>query len=211
MHFHEESGRFSERRALSWTAKPVNLDAVGRGAQRASGYRDGFQAEVATVERLASIVLRCAWAPIVWEGGKCLTSGFLESGWMTLDFDETPYTIDQALRDWSDTVHVLGTTKSHQVEKDGKPPKDRFRIIAPWTAPITSAATYRYNMERLVDRYDADRTCIDAARFFWPCRKILSVQLEGYLQDVEDAPERELVITNRETLAAARAAVYEGG
>jgi hypothetical protein len=116
--------------------------------------------------------------------------------------------VADALRDWVDTVHIIGTTKSHQVQKKGKPAKDRFRIIVPWSEPITDAATYSYNVELLIRRYNADETCSDAARFFWPCRTIVHVEDSGYLQPVQPFARPERLQVDQAQLAELRRDIF---
>lgn len=158
--------------------------------------------------------MRWAWGPLVWKDGVCLGDNFVVSHLMALDFDEANYTLASALRDWGDTVHIIGTTKSHQREKisgDGvKPPKDRFRVIVPWERPITSRAEYEYNVGRLISEYDADETCKDAARFFWPCREIVSVNLVGQLQPVRTYTPPERLPVNRARRDSLRSEIFRG-
>lgn len=195
---------FAESRPVSWHPAPVDLDAVNAGNQLASWFRDSYRVTDALLHRVAACISTCAWAPIVWRNGKCLSEDFVSSGWVSLDFDEGMYTLVEAIREWSDTVHIIGTSKSHQLKKNGKAPKDRFRVVVPWEKPITDQATYSYNVELLIRRYGADRTCHDAARFFWPCREIVSLQLTGYLQPVLPYAPPETIPVNSAQLAELR-------
>ena len=179
-----ESVSYLDQRAITWHPKRVDLDLVEKGVQRASQFPRGFRDDLVDIDRLAKAICSCAWSPVIWRDGKRLTENFIASCFMVLDFDEADYTIEQAKADWADSVHIIATTKSHQREKGGKPPKDRFRVVSPWDDCIFDPDVYSHNVAVLVKKYDADPTCIDAARFFWPCREIMSIQRDGYLQPV---------------------------
>lgn len=199
---------FTESRPVSRHFGRVDLTKVNAGQQLASWFRASYRDTSVDLVQLAAIVQERAWAPIRWRLGACLSENFIDSHWMALDFDETDYTLAQALGDWSDSVHVIGTTKSHGIPKDKKPAKDRFRIIVPWAEPILCAKTYAYNLERLIASHGADATCSDPARFFWPCREIISVNRSGYLQPVKPYAEPERLAVNSEQLAELRRDVF---
>lgn len=182
--------QFAEERAISWHPSKISIIAVNNETQRASEFDSGFRTSVVGMERICSAVITCVWSPIVWKTGKRLSANFSHSDFAALDFDESDYTLADALNDWSDTVHIIATTKSHQIEKGGKPSKDRFRLIVPWVSRVTSLEVYRYNMTRLIKRYDADPSCKDGARFFWPCIDVVSLNTSGYLQPIYTPPVR---------------------
>ena len=125
------------------------------------------------------------WSVCIWKDGRRREQNFITAKWGALDFDDGRYTLAQAKKDWNKCIHVIGTTKSHQVAKSGKEPCDRFRILFPWSEPITDLRSYRWNMSQLVEKYGADEKCIDGARFYWPCSKITSIQTKGELIEIE--------------------------
>lgn len=173
---------------FSWRARSVDLGRVIAGEQTANLYRDNYLAAEGTLDQLADRITKFCWGPMLWRGGKCLTANFIASHWMALDFDEADYSLAQAINEWSDTVALIGTTKSHAKVKKGSPAKDRFRIVVPWAEAITDPRTYKYNLQRLIRQYDADSACSDPGRFFWPCRDIVFLQKQGYLQPVVPVP-----------------------
>lgn len=114
------------------------------------------------------------WSPIIWEAGKRLRKGFVSCHYAALDFDEG-WRISDAVR-WVGTKGIsaiIGTSKSHQIQKGAKPPCDRFRLIFPFHEPITDRRDYEWNMERLILETGADKACSDAARYFFPCKEIV--------------------------------------
>jgi hypothetical protein len=79
---------------------------------------------------------------------------------------------------FADFQHIIATTKSHQIAKGDKWPCDRFRVIIPWASTITNVAIYETTMAKSIDEYYADPACKDAARFFFPCKEIVSVNFD---------------------------------
>lgn len=135
------------------------------------------------LDDLAPIVRRNVWSPCKWDGGHRKTTNFISATLIGLDFDNGATTLEQALNIFADSAHIIGTTKSHQKEKGGRV-CDRFRVVLKLSAPITDAETFKETMKHYVDRYDCDSQCKDAARFFNPCREIVSVLDDGFSQDV---------------------------
>lgn len=134
-----------------------------------------YPVEVKSFKDLAHHVTNCVWSPIVWKLGKRKTENFSFSDFIGLDFDES-LTIDFVTKilKSQNLKYLLGTTKSHQLEKSGKPACDRFRVIIPWKSRVTDFNTYRQNLERLSRMLPGDIACRDGARIFQPCREIHS-------------------------------------
>lgn len=157
----------------------------GYARKFASGWRPE---DADDARKLASIVSSQVWSPIVYKNGRRLIDNFIEATWCALDFDDGQYTIKRACKDWCDTIHVIGLSKSHQIVKKGAPPCDRFRIVFAFEKTITDVRTYNHNSTLLVRSYGADNRAKDAARLFFPCTKIVSICSDGYLQKVHEAP-----------------------
>lgn len=127
------------------------------------------------------------WSGIVWKDGRRKASNFLFSDVCVLDFDDGQMTLREAQKVFCDQIHILGTTRSHQKEKQGII-SDRFRVVIPWERRITDSKEYRYNMEKVVRDYPADSQCVDAARLYFPCKEIVSISDDGYKRSVLDKP-----------------------
>ena len=140
-----------------------------------------------TMEELAGVITSSVWSPIIWEPSTRVGRNFYGSQFSVEDHDDPGYPLEQCLRDKCDMIHVIGTTRNHQKEKNGVT-CDRFRVVVPFTNPIKDPALFRYNMERIVDRYGSDSSCVDLARFYYPCTQIVSVCGEGYTEDVVPSP-----------------------
>lgn len=130
------------------------------------------------------VIAKHVWSPVIFKGGKRTNANFEYAAWGALDFDDGLYTLEQAKREWCDTIHIIGTTRSHQISKNGLI-CDRFRIIFIWDKIITHSNDYRHNIKLLIDKYNADPACSDPARFFFPCSEIVSFSNEGFAQEIK--------------------------
>jgi hypothetical protein len=133
-------------------------------------------------------MLGAIWSPILWADGRRKSEKFMYADYAVLDFDRGELSLAEAVRLWADSKHLIGTTRSHQLPKDGLPPRDRFRVAIPWEKRISDAKIYRYNMEKLTERWPADSSCKDCARLFFPCREIVSQSDSGYGMSVLQPP-----------------------
>lgn len=138
-----------------------------------------------SITKIAHTISTYAWSPCIYKEGHRHTRNFIKAQWLALDFDSGEMTLADACNTFCDMIHVIGTTRSHQKEKNGIT-CDRFRVLLKWTAPITCAKTYQYNMGKIIKSYDSDPSGSDAARHFFACKEIVSVSDDGYTQDVEE-------------------------
>lgn len=141
---------------------------------------DGFRAaQVTDLERLAKCMLSFIWSPIVFRGGVRREENFIEAFWCALDFEDPEFSLEQAQNVFCDMRHVIATTKSHGLAKGNAPACDRFRVLLEWSEPIPDLRIYRWNMRRMLDRHPADGACIDGARFFYPCKELVSINVDA--------------------------------
>lgn len=163
-----------------------------KGDKDGSKYRDGFDRTEFPLDAIAELISQFCWSPIVWRGGIRKSENFYHSSLVALDFDTPFYTLKQAINDWCDTIHIIGTTHSHQKMKDGIK-CDRFRIVSLWDQVITDPRCYRPSLMNLLREnraQHADDKCLDLGRFFFPCNKIVSVVTDGeMIASVKEPPE----------------------
>jgi hypothetical protein len=161
-------------------------------------YAQGYQqVELNDLKSLARLITSAVWSGCVWQGGERKEKCFHVSSLCVLDVDNG-YPLQQAIKDVCDSQHVIATTKSHGIKGD------RYRIILPWEAPIPHLDVYRYNMERVISRFDADPACVDAARYFWPSKEVVSISEDGYFEDVRPLPPDYETKNQKELQAAAK-------
>lgn len=151
---------------------------------------NGFQTvSIHTFEEIATYVCNHAWSHCVWNNGVRNTNAYLYSDIIALDFDHG-MTIDEAVWNFGHFNHIIGTTKSHQIEKNDIV-ADRFRVILKLNERINNAELLRYVMRHYTRMYSADTQATDAARYFWPCINIISTNINGVDIPIDQA-QREL-------------------
>lgn len=154
---------------------------------KAKLYAPGFKiADTDDIERIAKGISKFVWSPIIFKNGYRHGDNFVSCDWAVLDFDDGEMTLGEAIKEFCDSAHIIGTTKSHQVQKGNSPPCDRFRVMIKFNTRITDKTQYCYNMARFVNCFPVDRQCKDAARFFFPCKTIVSINTDpdAYTQEV---------------------------
>lgn len=149
------------------------------------GFESGFhQASINDLNRVVNCLLNLVWSPITWIGGIRRAENFNFSDWCALDFENPEYSLSQAQKDFCDCTHIIGTTENHQKSKGDASPMDRFRVVIPWSMRITNLACYTYNVSNQIKIKGADQNCADGARYFKPCKDIVSVSSDGFYMDV---------------------------
>lgn len=139
-------------------------------------YSKGFEvADTKDLERLSRGISKFVWSPIIWKNGLRHQKWYLNARYAVLDFDDGETTLEEAKRKFCDVNHIIGTTRNHQKSKGEKPAVDRFRVILEFEQPITDLRIFRYNMTVLIRRHGTDKLCKDGARFYYPCKEIVSV------------------------------------
>ena len=133
---------------------------------------------------LAEIITRSAWSPIIWKGGQRREKYYDGCSLLVLDYDVGVPTVKSMIETMrrEGYRYMIGTTKSHQVEKvtktTYKPACDRFRLILQTDRPFAAhPLQFKGQMEKIQKKWPiADQSCKDQARFFFPCRKIASCE-----------------------------------
>jgi len=169
--------------------KPLISYTTFQGYEHANFYHKGFSSvDLTDPERLAKCVTQYIYSPCVWSEGIRRKSNFKYARWAMLDFDDGELSLSEALDIWQDVIHVIATTKSHQMPKGDQGPVDRFRVCLLFNQVIDCAKTYEYNVKKLVDKYGADKACVDAARFFFPSKEVVSVYKPDAYIEVQPKP-----------------------
>jgi len=148
-------------------------------------------------QELWAIISQHTWSPIVFAKNYRLGANFLWSDLCALDVDnkleDAPieYTIEQAKRDYDGLRVIIGTTRSHQIEKNKEPPRDRYRIIVPFEQRITDPLDYTLTMRYYAGLLDsADDGATDTGRQFYPCKELVFVR-DGDLLPVRHATDED--------------------
>lgn len=135
-------------------------------------------------DQVPGIMTEWCWSPVQWTGGIRHQKHFNRAFFIALDFDDGEMSLAEAINTWCDCIHVIGTTRSHQVAKKEAPACDRFRVLLKLDRVVEDVESYRATVSHYVRIYGSDRACVDGARFFFPCKTIASLSAEGYTQEV---------------------------
>lgn len=150
-------------------------------SDQASHLADDWKVSHITWDMFGRLIFKVPWSANIWAKGIRSKSTFVENHFCVLDFDDGEMTLKNAVENYfCDYQHIIGTTRNHQKPKGDKPACDRFRVVVPWEKPISSLVKYELNMSDRIDFYYADPSCKDAARFFWPCIKIISANFDEH-------------------------------
>lgn len=165
--------------------------------------------EPENIHVLAKWLCGIAWAPAVFQNGYRKKANFLYADFIALDFDNGELSLADAVQNvFCDMTHIIGTTKSHRVTKNGVS-CDRYRIILKLKERISSLKDYEYSLKQYAKPYldYIDYGCLEAARYYQPCKEIVSIEADGYLVDCKKAPENYGKFNNRKTEVYGKALV----
>lgn len=136
--------------------------------------------------KLSLHITKKSWSPIVFKGAIRLQKNFLFSDWAVLDYDGGQTTLEDAINTFCDCVHIIGTTKSHTGDHH------RFRVCIPWETRISDLNKFRFNQDEFIKSHDTDAQCKDGARFYFPCKEIVSINSEGFRATVYEPPKENV-------------------
>lgn len=151
-----------------------NTENLGKGDKYAQ-YWKGYKEK--SLEDLAKLITQFACSNCLWSHGRRNKNHFVGADWMGLDFDDG-LKLSDSLAIFEKYTHIIGITKSHGLAKKGKI-TDRFRVFLKFEKSCFNLKDYEYTVKKWVHKYGADKVCFDAARFFWPCREIVSINENG--------------------------------
>ncbi len=129
------------------------------------------------IAQICNTICGFQWSPITWAYGRRKGINFVFADFLVLDFDDGVWTLEDAMKafDAQGCGYIIGTTKSHQIQKGSLPPCDRFRVLLKWHRRITDRETYLQNMKRVAKDFPCDQQCVDAARSYQPCIEIIKI------------------------------------
>lgn len=128
---------------------------------------------VSSLEALTQLITKESYSLGTFEGNKRKNEHFKSAEWIGLDFDNG-LSLSEAQEFFKDYTHIIGTTRNHLKDKNGII-AERFRVLLKLSEPITDEKDYKATVIKLMNEYpDADRSCSDSARYFYPCDKIIS-------------------------------------
>lgn len=153
--------------------------------EHARFFTPGFQTvDTNDHDRIAYGLAHFVCAPGVFKDGYRTQGNFLFADWIGFDFDDGEMTLTQAVENvFCDMQHVIGVTMSHQTDPEWR---DKFRVMIPLERRVDNLALYRHQIALGMKRWPCDEKCKDGARFFYPCREIISINRDGYAWEIDE-------------------------
>jgi hypothetical protein len=128
------------------------------------------------LEALGRAICKHMWSPGTFRDRHRSNANFDSMDLFVADIDGG-CTIEEAKLILAEFECLIGTSRSHQKQKDEKPPCDRFRVLIPLAEPITSDADFKATWFKFHELLPAiDPACKDAARFYYPCTSTTPVR-----------------------------------
>jgi len=155
---------------------------------------------------LVDFTLKYDWSPFVFKDGYRHTTSWEACDTMVLDIDNDgtfKCTIEEAKELFKEYTFAILTSKSHQIEKNGKI-VDRFRVILPLSSTIRDQEIYKNTWYNLSNRFPfIDQQCKDFARFYYKSKsfvcsnlgKPIDPILDNIMPKVFEKPKLELMLT----------------
>jgi hypothetical protein len=139
---------------------------------------------VASLEEIARYIKSYVWSPILYKNNQRLKVNFIHARILGIDVDDGMPIADaiELIKD-QQMAAVVGTTRSHQISKDGKPPCDRYRIALLMSEACTDRELFEYNVRTWAKLFRGDAATCDAGRLFRPCSSIVLINSNGIEND----------------------------
>jgi len=133
----------------------------------------------AQAELTPTLITTEAWSPTLYSKPERLTENFEKAYCVGIDVDQD-VTLEEVLPKLKNYAHIVGTTTSHQQQKGSEPPRDRFRVVLFLSAPVTSPQQYKATLKAAAKQFGITDLggASDAARWFVPCKEIVSTNLD---------------------------------
>lgn len=162
--------------------------------------------EVRDLKQMVDLCLRKNFSPAIFKDGYRNLVNFETAYCIGLDVDNDgrteEMTLAEARRAFAEYKHLILPSRSHQKEKDGKPPCDRFRVILFFDQPITDVDTFYATWFWCKSQWPAiDPQCKDPSRFYYRHSSAASIQENGHLIKPELPQPKEITKGNVELSA----------
>jgi hypothetical protein len=159
-------------------------------------HHNHFKLGAGEFQNLEKVMLERTWSGIQWKDCYRTKANFLQASIIALDFDSGAWSLKDAqdfCNDYS-LIHIIGTTKSHQIDKITKagtvqPACDRFRLIMSTEQVCTNLHDYEFTMQEFMQKMPCDKSCKDGGRYFFPCKEIVSSLFKGSMFCWQQKPE----------------------
>lgn len=159
------------------------------GDKQARECGTGEVAEAGNLDDLIRLFEKNTWAPGIFEPNLRKRQHFREASVIAIDVDGG-WPLSEALPQFKSYQCIVYTTKSHQKEKGGRPPEDRYRVVFPLSRPIKHELEWKLTFKKLIAMFPKiDRACSDCSRLFYKGQPHL-IQRTGELLKTESMLSR---------------------
>lgn len=159
---------------------------------------------------LTSIVTEYVWSPIIYRQNLRLKQNYMHAWVVGVDVDD-----GMPINDAIDLIKdqqmaaIVGPTRSHQKEKDGKPACDRYRVILPMSKPCTDRELFEYNAKTWSKMFGGDISACDGGRLFRPCAEVSFINNKGIENDWLNFPKDYVKEADRCAIQRAKIAFHK--
>ena len=149
--------------------------------------------KIKSMDQLKDFVCKHIWAHEVFKYNYRNSANFIKTDLIPLDIDndgEQKCLLDEAKVKFAGYKHIIATSRTHQKIKhpgtsNEKPAVDRFRVILFLEKTITDAEIYKQTWLALEKQFPfVDPQTKDTARYWYPCKEIISIKESGKLVSV---------------------------
>jgi hypothetical protein len=141
---------------------------------------------IEAVEQLSTeLIMKEPWSHVLVKEGTDWLAGynFASTELLVYDFDKGKPTVAEMTQQLAGYKHIIGTSMHHQLVKGDKPACDRYRVVLFLDKPITDIEVYKATLQAHAEMLGfhrlMDTQTKDVARYWRPCREIVSEQLVG--------------------------------
>lgn len=185
MKWHES---YIRRFPISVHPAPFDREQSNREQDYGRRFVRGYETRRVNLHELAEIVTKQVICCGILDNGYKSKTSFQRSFIGAIDVDEGgEYSLDQAMKEFCDTICIIGTSRNHQVEKNGVV-CDRYRIFVVWEKPCVSIDAHANSLIPLQLDYNSDASANSGVQLFYPLKEIVAVNDSGYLQPIQAMP-----------------------
>lgn len=167
-----------------------NVEDIGNHAKYSKGWSVKMFNSVGALGQACTTHLN---SPIVWTCGVRKADNFLYSDFLVLDVDDDKMMgLDRAIDYYSRYIHVIGTTKSHNLLK-GELVSERYRVFVALEKRIQSAEHYKGLCMQESCQHGGDWQASSPAMHFMPLNRIVSYSEVGRKMPIGVIPPRRQV------------------
>lgn len=141
-----------------------------------------------SLESLGKMICQWSWSPIVFNDSYRKGTNFNSCDIVALDVDGG-FSLEQAINQFQNDKHIIATSKNHQKDKNGVI-SDRYRVLLFLDKDVNSEEYVKVMKCFKQWHQFIDVSCVDTARFFFPCDEVVSINEEGNVYEVSSLIQR---------------------